>query len=201
MPPSTRRGALRVGTVLPMTARILRTVAVILLAGLALLLGAAPALAHTRLQSSDPTDGASLDTAPEHISLTFNEEMTPGFSTVTIVGPDGAHYETGDVGAEGGTVSTAVLPLGPAGQYKIGYRVVSADGHPVTGEISFTLTTPGPGTSAPAPAPAAAPAAAPSPAAAAPADSGGGTPVWPWIVGAVVLVGGGVVAALRLGRG
>jgi copper resistance protein C len=186
-----------------MTARVLRTVTVTLLAGLALLLGAAPALAHTRLQSSDPGDGASLDAAPEHVSLTFNEEMTPGFSTITVVGPDGAHYETGEVGAEGGTVSTAVLPLGPAGRYQIGYRVVSADGHPVAGEVSFTLTTAGPATTAPAPAPSAAPAAspAPAPAAAAPAENSGGTPVWPWILGAVVLVGGGVVAALRLGRG
>lgn len=188
-----------------MTARVLRTVAVGLLAGLALLLGATPALAHTRLQSSDPGDGASLDAAPERVSLTFNEEMTPGFSTITVVGPDGAHYETGEVGAQGGTVDTAVLPLGPAGQYKIGYRVVSADGHPVAGEVAFTLTTAGPATTAPAPAPSAAPAvsaapAAPAPAAA-PAESGGGTPVWPWIIGAIVLVGGGVVAALRLGRG
>jgi copper resistance protein C len=186
MPSSTNRCAVR-------------TVAVTLLAGLALVLGAAPALAHTRLQSSDPADGASLDSAPEHVALTFNEEMTPEFSTITVVGPDGAHYETGRVGAEGGTVSTAVLPLGPAGQYKIGYRVVSADGHPVAGEVSFTLTTPGPATSAPAPAAAPAAAAAPAPAAA-PAEGDGGTPVWPWILGAVVLVGGGVVAALRLGR-
>jgi methionine-rich copper-binding protein CopC len=187
-----------------MTARVLRTIAVTVLAGLALLLGASPALAHTRLQSSDPSDGASLDAAPERVSLTFNEEMTPGFSTITVVGPDGAHYETGDVAAEGGTVSRSVLPLGPAGQYKIGYRVVSADGHPVAGEVAFTLSTPGPASTAPAPAPSApsAPAAQAAPApAAAPAESNGGTPVWPWIVGAVVLVGGGVVAALRLGRG
>jgi hypothetical protein len=184
-----------------MTARVLRTVAVTLLAGLALLLGAAPALAHTRLQSSDPSDGASLDAAPEHVSLTFNEEMTPGFSTITVVGPDGAHYETGEVGAEGGTVSTAVLPLGPAGRYQIGYRVVSADGHPVAGEVAFTLTTPGPATPAPPAAPVASAAPATPAPAAAPAESSGGSPVWPWIVGAVVLVGGGVVAALRLGRG
>jgi copper resistance protein C len=188
-----------------MTARVLRAVTVTLLAGLALLLGAGPALAHSRLQSSNPSNGASLDTAPQQVSLTFNEEMTPGFSTITVVGPDGTHYETGDVAADGGTVSRSVLPLGPAGQYKIGYRVVSADGHPVSGEVSFTLTTagqaaaPAPATSAPAAAPVAAPA--PAPAAAAPADSDGGSPVWPWIVGAVVLVGGGVVAALRLGRG
>jgi methionine-rich copper-binding protein CopC len=194
MPSSMRRSALRAG--------FLRTVAVGLLAGLALLLGSTPALAHTKLLSSDPADGASLDSAPQRVSLTFNETMTPGFSTITVVGPDGAHYETGQVGAEGGTVSIALLPLGAAGRYEIGYRVVSADGHPVTGSVAFTLTTPGPDATTAAPDPAAAPAApAAPPPAAAPADSGGGMPVWPWIVGAVVLVGGGVVAALRLGRG
>jgi methionine-rich copper-binding protein CopC len=189
---------------LSMRRRALRTVAVGLLAGLALLLGAPPALAHTRLLSSDPTDGASLDSAPQHVSLTFNETMTPGFSTITVVGPDGTHYETGQVGVEGGTVSIALLSLGPAGRYEIGYRVVSADGHPVTGSVAFTLTTPGPGATTAAPEPSAAPAApaaAAPPPAAAPAESDGGMPVWPWILGAVVLVGGGVVAALRLGRG
>jgi hypothetical protein len=80
---------------------------------------------------------------------------------------------------------------------------VSADGHPVSGSVAFTLTTPGPGA---APAPAAAPAGSASPAAPPlPTDAadgdGGGAPVWPWIVSAVVLVGGGVVGALGRGRG
>ena len=190
-----------------MSSSFLRAAAVTLLAGLALLLGAAPALAHTRLESSDPADGASLDAAPQRISLTFNETMTPGFSTITVIGPDRARYETGEVAAEGGTVSTEVLPLGPAGRYEIGYRVVSADGHPVTGSIGFTLTTAGPATTTAPAAPVAAPVAAPAPAAPAPQaaaaadEDTGGAPVWPWIVGAVVVVGGGVVAALRLGRG
>src|SRR5436853_317120 len=106
MPSSTRRRTAHAP--LPPVRRVLRTVAVTLIAGLALLLGATPALAHTRLQSSDPSDGSSLDAAPKQVSLTFNEEMTPGFSTVTVIGPDGAHYETGDVGVQGGTVSIAV---------------------------------------------------------------------------------------------
>jgi copper resistance protein C len=168
------------------------------LAGLALLLGAAPAMAHTRLLGSDPPDGASLDTGPERVSLTFNETMTPGFATLTVVGPDGGRYETGEVSADGGALSTAVQPLGPAGRYEIGYRVVSADGHPVTGSVAFTLTTPGPATAAPA-APAQAAPTPPGPAAA--PDDAGGMPVWPWIVGAVVLVVGGVMAALRMGQG
>jgi methionine-rich copper-binding protein CopC len=187
-----------------MSARLLRTLAVGLLAGLTLLLGATPALAHARLQSSDPADGASLDTAPQRVTLTFNERMTPGFNTLTVVGPDQKQYQSGDVAVDDSSVSIAVQPLGPAGRYEIGYRVVSADGHPISGSVAFTLTTPGPGLAAAPSATAAAPTAqaAPAPAAAAPADSGeGGTPVWPWIVGAVVLVGGGVVAALRLGRG
>ncbi len=182
--------------------------AVTLLAGLALLLGAGTALAHARLESSDPADGASLDTGPQRISLTFSDPMTADFNTITVVGPDNAHYETGPITAQDTTVSIGVGPLGPAGRYEIGYRVVSEDGHPVTGSVAFTLTTAGPGAAAVASAPAApatgpaAPEAAPpaSAAAAANTSDSGGAPVWPWIVGAVVLVGGGVVAALRLGR-
>jgi copper resistance protein C len=185
-----------------MIARVVRAVAVTLLAATALLLGATPALAHSRLISSDPVDGASLDGGPQRVSLTFNESLTPGFNTLTVVGPDGLRYEAGDIALDGPTVSIGVAPLGPAGRYEIGYRVISADGHPVTGSVAFTLTTAGPGTAA-AIAPAQGPAAPPPPAAAPPAapqEASGGMPLWPWIVGAVVLVGAGVAVALRMGR-
>jgi copper resistance protein C len=188
-----------------MTSRVLRAAAVGVLCTFAMLVGTGQAFAHTRLESSDPADGASLAASPQRVSLTFNEAMQPGFTTLTVIGPDQAAYQTGDVAANGGTVSIAVRPLGPAGRYEIGYRVVSEDGHPVAGSVAFTLTTPGSGAGVPAATPPAggeAPAAAPPVAeSASPAESGGGMPVWPWIVGAVVLVGGGVVAALRLGRG
>jgi methionine-rich copper-binding protein CopC len=180
----------------------LRATATTLLCGLALLIGVGTAAAHTRLLGSDPADGTSLDTAPSSVSLEFNETMQPRFSTVTVIGPDGTAYQSGDVTADGGVVSVGVAPLGPAGRYEIGYRVISEDGHPVTGSIAFTLTAAGPAaadattsdTAAPAPVTTPAPAAAPA------APDAGGAPVWPWIVGAVVLVGGGVGAALRLGR-
>ena len=180
--------------------RMLRATALTLLCGLALLLGTGVASAHTRLVGSDPADGASLDAGPARVSLEFNETMQAGFSTITVVGPDGTRFETGEVTADGAVVSIGVSPLGAAGGYEIGYRVISEDGHPVTGSIAFTLTTDGPAAAAPS-APAA-PSAEPSAAAAAPVApvDDGGAPVWPWVVGAVVLVGGGVAAALRLGR-
>jgi methionine-rich copper-binding protein CopC len=177
--------------------------------GLVMLLVAGPALAHSRLESSDPADGASLATPPSKVTLTFNEAMTagPGFTTITVIGPGNTAWQQGDTQVSGDSVSIAVKPLGPAGVYQVGYRVVSDDGHPVSGSVSFTLTAPGPGAASAAPtvapttaaAPAPATTSATAPAAAAPADSGG-APVWPWIVAAVVAVGIGVALALRLGR-
>ena len=182
-----------------MIVRVLRIVAATVLAALAMLLGAAPAFAHSRLISTDPTDGASLAAGPQRVSLTFNESLTPGFNTLTVVGPDGLRYETGEVALDGPTVSIGVAPLGPAGRYEIGYRVISADGHPVTGNVAFTLTVAGTGTGVAPPATANNPAASGDAAPALPGDTGG-MPVWPWVLGVLVLVGGGVFAALRLGR-
>lgn len=186
------------------TRTALRGAAVGLVATLALLLGASPAFAHAEFESSDPADGASLATGPSTISVTFSDTMQQGFNELTVIGPDGTtHYENGEVLADGDTVSVGVNPLGPAGRYQIGYRVLSDDGHPVSGSVAFTLTAPGPAAAQLA----SSAAAAPAPADAAPApvaqqDTGsGGSPVWPWIVGAVVLVAAGVFVAMRLGRG
>jgi methionine-rich copper-binding protein CopC len=174
-----------------------RVVALALAVGVALLLGAAPAWAHSKLEASNPADGASVATPPSTVSLTFDEDVQAGFTVMTLIGPDGKDYHSGDVTETDETIKVDALPLGPAGVYQIGYRVVSADGHPVSGKTSFTLTAAGPGSpQAQVPGANSTPAGVPT---AAPADAGG-APVWPWIVGAVVLVACGVALALRLGR-
>jgi methionine-rich copper-binding protein CopC len=157
---------------------------------------AAPAFAHSRLVSSDPAEGANLDTGPTQVSLTFNEDMPPGFDAVVVIGPDGAAWQTGEVTTSGPTVSIAVAPLGPAGRYQVGYRVVSGDGHPVQGSTSFLLTKAGTG------APPTQPAATGTPVAGDErgTSSGGGNPIWPWIVGGIVVIGVGVVVALNVSR-
>ncbi|MGI5126654.1 copper resistance CopC family protein [Pseudonocardia sp. CA-107938] len=185
--------------------RLLQGGVLAVVCGLVMLLVAGPAAAHSRLESSDPADGASLATPPSKVTLTFNEQMQQGFATITVIGPGGTAWQDGETQVSGDSVSIAVKPLGPAGVYQIGYRVISDDGHPVSGSVSFTLTSPGPGAASAAPTVAPTSAAAPAattaaaPVAAAPAGDGG-APVWPWIVGAVVAVGLGVVLALRLGR-
>ena len=172
---------------------LLRRLATLLLVGaVALATGGSPAWAHSRLTRSDPGPGARLDAPPPTASLTFDEPVQLGFTTVSVVGPDGNDYRTGEVTEVDTTISVPVLPLGPAGTYRLGYRVVSADGHPVSGLVTFELTRPGPGSAAARP-------VAREQAAGAPSDAGG-PPVWPWIAGAVALVAVGATVALRTGR-
>lgn len=195
----------------------IRRAAVVLVAGaVALLLGASPAWAHTELESSNPAAESEVAQAPAEVTLTFTEAIPAGTARVTVTGPDGTDRAAGAPTGQDGTLTVPLEPLGAAGVYTIEYRVVSDDGHPVSGTVPFTLTAPGPA-AAPASAPAAVPAAPSAGPSAAPfvtpettgtaetpvAGTGGdgaGAPVWPWLLSAVVVLGGGVVYALRRAR-
>lgn len=139
--------------------------------------------AHAARVSVDPADKATLSTGPIRVSATFNEQLQSTFAAMTIVGPDGNLWSSGQPQVQGAVVSIGVRPLGPTGTYTVNYRVTSADGHVVSGSWSFQLTTPGNGTPGP------------------PADSSGtgtrGIPVWPFFVGAVVLISGVALWAMR----
>lgn len=164
-----------------------------------LLLGTGTAFAHNVMVGSDPADGSSQDAGPSKVTLRYDLPVQPQFAVVTVIGPEGGHYEDGLPQVVGSTVSANVRPLGPAGTYTVGYRVVSDDGHPVTGSLSFTLTRAGTGKPGPPAQAAGAPADSTSKPAPAGSDEDGDTPIWPWIVGAVLLLGGGVAVALRAG--
>ncbi len=187
-----------------------RLLTVLLLASAALLGAVAPAQAHNVLISSDPKDGTELATGPEKITLTFDQPVRQGFAQISVIGPDGTRWEAGKTTVDRAKVSVAVKPLGPAGVYAIGYRILSSDGHPVSSKITFTLTAPGrggSGGSAQAPA-----ASAPVASAAAPqepdlgaqaaeaAQNGGAGMAVLWIAGSIVLLGGATVVAMRRTR-
>ncbi len=148
-----------------------------------LLVAAAPvAFAHAARIASDPVEAAQLTSGPAQVSATFNEPLQAEFASMTVVGPDGNLWSTGDPRVVGAVLSIDVRPLGPPGRYTVNYRVTSADGHPVTGSWWFQLTTAGTGTPGP-------PAVAP-----APAD---GVPMWPFVVAVAAAVALAAVWALR----
>ncbi|MFD9733845.1 copper resistance protein CopC [Umezawaea sp. NPDC059074] len=161
---------------------------------------AGPALAHNVLVSSDPLAGSSIEAGPSSIALTFDQPVNggPGLNAISVTSTDGGHWETpGEPTIKDNVVSLPLRPLGPAGEYTVSYRILSADGHPVADSLKFTLTKAGTGTPAPANEVAANPAS--TPATGTTGETGGGVPIWVWILGAVVLLGGGVFLALRGG--
>ncbi|MCK2220546.1 copper resistance protein CopC [Actinomadura sp. ATCC 31491] len=183
--------------------------AALLASGLLLVGGAGPALAHDSLKSSSPAKGAEVESL-EEVRLEFSATVRMPF--VVVRGPDGAEYQSGEPVSDGPVVRQAVKASLPGGKYTIAYRIVSSDGHPVEGEIPFTLKG-GPAAAAaaspsqssaqsPAQSAAQSPAqsAAQSPAAASAAAQDGGTgfPVWLVIViGALVGIGIGFLLSAR----
>ncbi|MFD4180851.1 copper resistance protein CopC [Rhodococcus sp. NPDC058514] len=162
-----------------------------MIAAAAALLGTGVASAHAVATGSTPADGSSVAAGPELAVVTFNEPMQSSFATLTVVGPDGNLWSKGEPTVQGPSVSVPVGELGPTGVYTVAYRVTSADGHPVSGTRTFTLTEPGSGTPGP------------KPGGDAGATEGGdadGLPMWPFIVAGVLVFGGGLAFALRRPR-
>ncbi|NHB78455.1 copper resistance CopC/CopD family protein [Rhodobacter calidifons] len=108
---------------------------------LALLLALLPlqALAHAQLRASDPAEGAVLAEAPAVARLAFNEAVAP--LILRLIGPDGAASDP-QGRAENATLTVA-LPAGLArGTQLLSWRVVSDDGHPVGGTLTFHIGAP-----------------------------------------------------------
>jgi methionine-rich copper-binding protein CopC len=170
--------------------------AVMALAGLGLFAMAAPASAHNSLTSSNPAEDATMATGPENVVLTFDQPVQEGegLNSIAVTGPDGKEWQGGPATVDSNVVSAPLRELGPKGTYTIGYRIVSADGHPVSGQLEFELTTAGNGTPAPADSTGGSDSAANR-------INGGddGLPIWVWLVGAAVLLGAGLFVALRMG--
>jgi methionine-rich copper-binding protein CopC len=181
----------------PAFGRIGKVLTALALTVVAVLGTATPALAHNVLISSDPANGSSVAAGPQKISLTFDQYVQGAdVNQIAVTGPGGGQWAEGPISVVNNVISAPLRPLGPAGKYTVGYRVLSADGHPVTGELTFTLTAAGTGTPATVDA-----AKSPgSSSAAAPQSGSTGVPIWVWIAGAVVLLAIGLTVALRSGR-
>lgn len=107
-----------------------------------LLPGITAATAHDFLVSSDPADGASLQTAPSEAVLTFSDniiEMAPLMRLTTI---DGELLTQGEPRIDGTDAHLAFPDNLPDGEYRLAWSLVSADGHRVEDFITFTIGDP-----------------------------------------------------------
>jgi copper transport protein len=100
-------------------------------------------LLHATLLRSTPAAKSHLAKPPDAIRLVFSEQVVPELSQITLVRPDGGSTQLKvandphDVHTLVGRVDGAIT----GGLYKVSWRVVSADGHPVGGTFAFSLDT------------------------------------------------------------
>ena len=104
------------------------------------------AQAHPKLLSSVPTEGAD-GASPNTIELHFSENLMTQFSGAKLVMTEmpGLAHSPMPMKAKvtGGSdpktmVITPLSPL-PTGTYKVEWRAVSSDTHPITGNVTFKV--------------------------------------------------------------
>lgn len=104
-----------------------------------MLVPAAPAAAHDELLASSPSPGAALDSAPTEVTLTFSADVLTIGAAVIVADGAGKDWAAAAPAVDNGVVSVPLVPALPAGGYEIRWRVVSQDGHPISGVIPFTI--------------------------------------------------------------
>ena len=121
---------------------LLRSAALLLATGAAMLLLAQPASAHANLARSDPPDGSVLAHAPGVARLWFSEEISPKFSSARLVDRTGATVTGSHAQVDGGDPRqlTVELPRLGRGTYGLVWRVLAEDdGHTTGGVVVFTI--------------------------------------------------------------
>lgn len=93
------------------------------------------ACAHASLVSSDPANDALLMHAPSALRLTFNEDVE--VLAVKLVDETGAVSPVTRIDARGASLVLTPPRALHDGANVISWRVISADGHPVGGSVTF----------------------------------------------------------------
>lgn len=79
--------------------------------------------------------------APATLSLTFNEPVEP--LALTLIDAQGAAYAVTDILRDGPSLRFAPPSALAAGGHVLSWRVISADGHPIGGSLTFWIGAPG----------------------------------------------------------
>lgn len=101
----------------------------------------APAGAHATLQETVPTDDALVADVPGSVELRFDEPVAATTGAVRIIAPDGGRVERSAQEVRGGRTLRVGVDGDAVGTYTVAYRVVSDDGHNISGSLLFHVGT------------------------------------------------------------
>lgn len=103
-----------------------------------LVLGGGAALAHSKGMMTMPSNGQTVNTGTKVMHLMFTEPMK--ITTVKMKAPDGKTYKiSGPAASKAVKTWEGKLPKLAPGSYKIDWRGMSPDGHPMNGDFAFKV--------------------------------------------------------------
>lgn len=116
-----------------------RSVFVVLLLAALSVLPLWAASAHSALISSNPSNGSSVSALPAEIELRFNDKLSK-MAPALILRHDNETIAKLQPHIDGTLLRAEAPPLELAdGAYQLVWRIVSIDGHPLSGAIAFRI--------------------------------------------------------------
>jgi len=100
---------------------------------------AEPAQAHDQLIESTPAECEMLPAPPEEVLLQFSDALTEIGGIILVTDAAEQSWTEGDLVYDGSKARIALRNGMPDGWYEIRWRVVSRDGHPISGIIPFAV--------------------------------------------------------------
>jgi copper transport protein len=98
---------------------------------------AASAVGHAVVVETEPADGAVLAHAPDRVRIVYSEPVS--LIAVQLLDATGRVVTAPDATSVNGAVEVGLPSDMAPGTYLLSYRVVSVDGHPVGGSLTFSI--------------------------------------------------------------
>ena len=107
-------------------------------------LGAGVARAHNAYDTSTPVDGEVLAASPTEWTITFTKDVPLDSASAEIITADGVRADLGpaQAGPQANIIRFA-LPAALSGPVGLRWKLVSDDGHVVSGRVGFTVDSAG----------------------------------------------------------
>jgi methionine-rich copper-binding protein CopC len=119
----------------------LRKLIAFLLLGWMLLVSSTPVSAHAQLLSANPKAKSTVYVLPTQVKLMFSDDLIDleGGNQIQVSDPKGKRIDSGASSLLGNQLSVGLKKSTLLGRYKVTYRVLSEDGHPISANYYFNL--------------------------------------------------------------
>src|SRR5215510_8027942 len=103
--------------------------------------GVVAAFAHAHLVRATPAEGGTIKSAPNEVTLKFNEKLESAFSSAVVRDSAGKQVDKADAHvdkADRTVVRVSLPPLDP-GIYTVEWRAMSSDTHKINSNFTFRV--------------------------------------------------------------